>query len=250
MTNCIAAVYYKSVIQGVYFDFGGTLVTDESDLVAHSHIYDQLIHEFEIKTSPKEIDRKVREKVEEALINSDKKWKRLIDAAVEATREVLKQNGIIPSSADDKKIAEIYIENHARFLELFPGVIETLEFLSKTGVHLGIISDIDTELLIRTLRYKNILKYFDSITTSEEVGVGKPNPRIFEVALSKSGLKPEECVYIGNSIRNDVIGSKRMGMISIFLGSNPDVDPDYVVSNYEEIKRILEKLIKGGSNGR
>jgi len=59
-----------------------------------------------------------------------------------------------------------------------------------------------------------IVKTFDTITTSFEAGAMKPSPIIFEDALKKSQLKPEECLYT-DDIADYVEAAKRMGMNAI-----------------------------------
>ncbi|RKZ03399.1 MAG: hypothetical protein DRQ04_02425 [Candidatus Hydrothermota bacterium] len=229
--------------RGIFFDFGGTLVTEESDLVAHGNIYRSIIERFKLDLTPENIDSAIRSRIESALENSEFKWERLIDHAISAIEEILSANRIFLTSEDRKWLEDIYVEMHARHLELFPGVKDTLQFLRSKDIHLGIISDIDDSLLYATLSRRGIKDLFDSITTSEEVGVGKPNPLIFRKALKKARLRPEWCIYVGNSVRHDVIGAKRIGMTAVFLGREPEVDPDYVAGDFNELREILQKLI-------
>ena len=229
--------------RGIFFDFGGTLVTEESDLVAHGNIYRSIIERFKLDLTPESIDSAIRSRIESALENSEFKWERLIDHAISAIEEILSANRIFLTSEDRKWLEDIYVEMHARHLKLFPGVKDTLQFLRSKDIHLGIISDIDDSLLYATLSRRGIKDLFDSITTSEEVGVGKPNPLIFRKALKKARLRPEWCIYVGNSVRHDVIGAKRIGMTAVFLGREPEVDPDYVAGDFNELREILQKLI-------
>ena len=243
MTSGIFRNIIKTVYRGIFFDFGGTLVSEESDLIAHENIYRSIIERFGLDFSPENIDSAVRNRMESVLRNSEFQWERLIDHAISAIEDLLSENRISLTAEDKNWLEKIYVEMHARHLDLFPGVHETLRFLKSKDLHLGIISDIDDDLLHATLSQKKIKDFFDSITTSEEVGVGKPNPLIFRRALKKARLRPEWCIYVGNSVRHDVIGAKRIGMTSIYLGREPEVDPDYVAENFIELKEILQNLI-------
>ena len=57
-----------------------------------------------------------------------------------------------------------------------------------------------------------ILDFFDVIVVSSEVGVNKPSERIFQIALEKLDVKPEEAIMIGNTISTDIFGGNRIGM--------------------------------------
>lgn len=62
-----------------------------------------------------------------------------------------------------------------------------------------------------------LLRYIDLVTASAEEGVSKPNPRIFQIALEKSGCMPARAVMIGDRVDNDIIPAKAMGMCTIWL---------------------------------
>ena len=58
-------------------------------------------------------------------------------------------------------------------------------------------------------------KRFTTLLVSGDVGVHKPDPRIFEIAAEKLGLKTEECVYVGDHPINDIQGALDSGMSAI-----------------------------------
>jgi putative hydrolase of the HAD superfamily len=58
---------------------------------------------------------------------------------------------------------------------------------------------------------------FDSVTISSLAHAAKPAPKIFEVALEKHALDPEEAVHIGDSLRDDVEGAQKAGLTGILL---------------------------------
>ncbi len=51
----------------------------------------------------------------------------------------------------------------------------------------------------------------------EECGVSKPDKGIFEIACQKMGVKAEECIYVGDTFGNDILGAYNAGMIPIWL---------------------------------
>ncbi len=81
------------------------------------------------------------------------------------------------------------------------------------------VSDMQTSFQIRKL---NKLGYGDFLlVTSEEVGVEKPDKFIFQYALNKCNLNPEDVIMIGDSYEKDVVGASRIG-IKAFLISLDD----------------------------
>ena len=62
-----------------------------------------------------------------------------------------------------------------------------------------------------------IRKYIDLVIASAEEGVAKPDKRIFEIALDRSGCKSENAVMIGDRIDNDIVPAKQLGMKTIWV---------------------------------
>jgi putative hydrolase of the HAD superfamily len=84
------------------------------------------------------------------------------------------------------------------------------------GFELGIVSNFDSRLFT-ILRGLGIESFFDSVTISSLAQAAKPAPRIFEVALEKHAVDPEEAVHIGDSLQDDVEGAEKAGLAGILL---------------------------------
>ena len=78
---------------------------------------------------------------------------------------------------------------------LFPETIEVLEYFKSRGYRMGVISDTSPSLEF-TLQQLDISKYFTSFTASSLVGVGKPNPIIFNAALNAQNVTAAESLYV------------------------------------------------------
>lgn len=93
-----------------------------------------------------------------------------------------------------------------------------------------------------------IAEYFDHIIISGEVGVGKPDPKIFEFALEKANILPEQAMMIGDNLMTDILGSSRVNMKNIWInhhGQSPtEVVPTYEVTSLAGILPIIEELTK------
>lgn len=95
--------------------------------------------------------------------------------------------------------------------QLFGDVKSSLEALQARGLRLGIISNF-APTLKSILEAKGILHYFDPVVVSTEVGLEKPNPGIFRLALEMSGLAASEVLYIGDHDQNDIWAPEQVGM--------------------------------------
>ena len=91
----------------------------------------------------------------------------------------------------------------------------------------GIVSNNLLEEQQDKLRCCDLDQYVDALVVSEETGMSKPDPRIFQIALERLGCRPEEAVMIGDSWSADVIGAIAAGIRPIWF--NPgmrDADRD------------------------
>ena len=91
-----------------------------------------------------------------------------------------------------------------------------------------------------------LLRYFDVLAPSAELGIAKPDPAIFLWALRESGCDPENAAMIGDRIDNDVLPAKALGMriVHILTGPAaiyaPDPDPaDAAVSSLSDLLRLF-----------
>ncbi|PCI07113.1 MAG: noncanonical pyrimidine nucleotidase, YjjG family [Flavobacteriaceae bacterium] len=133
------------------------------------------------------------------------------------------------------KLSEDYITHLSSFNYLFDGAIEILDYL-KPKYTLHIITNGFSEVQYKKLSNSKIDIYFDTVITSEAVGVKKPNPKIFKYALQQAGAKIKESVMIGDNWEADIMGAKNYGMNVIFCNfENESVD-----ESIQSIQHLLE----------
>jgi putative hydrolase of the HAD superfamily len=99
---------------------------------------------------------------------------------------------------------------------VYPDVPVSLEGWRRQGIELGIISNFDSRLY-RVLEVLNIAHYFQSITISSEIGVAKPDPHIFTVALQKHHCQAADAWHVGDSQGDDVAGARAAGLRPIWI---------------------------------
>lgn len=157
-----------------------------------------------------------------------------------------------------RELADVWLEvNETSPVTPTDGIGEALEALSSAGVALGIICDVGlspSTTLRRHLDRLGLLGYFAHVSFSDEVGVYKPDGRIFAHALAGLGSAgPDRALHIGDLRRTDIAGARSAGWTAVRYrgvfddpGSDDDVEGHRVIAHHEE----LVELVLGGSSGR
>jgi putative hydrolase of the HAD superfamily len=109
-----------------------------------------------------------------------------------------------------------YIECLPDYNHLFEGTFEILEYL-KGKYELHIITNGFEEIQTKKMESSRILDYFNTLVTSESVGVKKPNPKVFNYALEKANAQSNNSIMIGDSIEADIEGALSVGMKAIHV---------------------------------
>jgi len=127
-----------------------------------------------------------------------------------------------------------------------PGTVEMLRQFHDDGLKLGIISNtfVPAAALDRHLRSEGLLDLLPLRIYSCDVRYRKPSKAIFRIALQRAGLAPENTLFVGDSLFNDIWGANRMGMISVLRSSRPHrfcpVRPDYTISSLLELPDVVD----------
>lgn len=98
----------------------------------------------------------------------------------------------------------------------YPFSERVLKQLRQQGYGIGLISNWDGSAR-EVLERCHLQSYFDHIIVSSEVGMEKPDKRIFEYALNLAGVNAKECCYVGDNYYDDVVGSSRVGMRALLI---------------------------------
>jgi putative hydrolase of the HAD superfamily len=133
-------------------------------------------------------------------------------------------------------------------LQLVPGIGDCLRTLHGEGVRLGIVCDVGltpSSALRGHLEQWDLLEMFASWAFSDEVGIYKPEPDIFMVALDPLGVEPARAAHVGDRLRTDVAGARALGMVSVrYSGVYDDLEEglaeaDFVVDDYGKLAAVL-----------
>ena len=112
------------------------------------------------------------------------------------------------------QLAIDYIDYLTTHNHVFDGTIEILDYL-KPKYKLHIITNGFEEVQKIKLDKSKIAHYFDTVTSSEAVGVKKPNPKVFKHALKMANITKENGIMIGDNYEADILGALDIGLDAI-----------------------------------
>ncbi len=214
-----------STVKGLLFDAGNTLVSLDFGFIAG------LISS--VRTSPPL----------EALRAADLRIRFRMDAAL---RDYILRNGALPGGAASMGSSDLWnryfgglfeaagvpAQHHGEFVAaahrhdrqhpaglwccIEEGLPATLAELRRRGYTLGVVSNSDGRLRAKfdTL---NLTSYFAFILDSAEIGIEKPDRRLFELGASQCGLPAAQCAYIGDILAVDILGARAAGMEGVLF---------------------------------
>ena len=228
--------------KALLFDFGGTLDTDG---IHWSEKFFEVYMHFHIPVS-KENFREAfvySERTIANIIKPDFNLKQTLKTQITYQLEYLQKSNLVPEvfSFITDELTEYCYRTVIQNVEISKEILEQLapEYL------LAVISNFygNIETVLEELSLK---KYFTSIVDSAVVGIRKPDPKIFEIALNELGVNPIDAVMIGDSYNNDIVPAKAIGCKTIWINNkgwdeqNENNKADIIIKSFKELPQILE----------
>lgn len=112
---------------------------------------------------------------------------------------------------------DLYWNSFLDVMEPFPGMTQCLRLLRALGVRTGVCSDMTADWQLKKLHRLDALELLDFVVTSEEAGVEKPHPGIFQLGARKAGCREGECLFVGDNLHKDVRGALGAGMGALWF---------------------------------
>lgn len=233
----------RQPVKGIFFDLGWTLVYPPSGDWEFTQPAQKLFNWEVYQSLPKERTAAVRKEANDYLeahhhiSTLEEEYDRMLQYFTIVAQK-LPELGATRQDIEATALEKVYQSQHT--YNLMEDAIPTLEAL-KGRYKLGIISD-TWPSIVPVLERFGILPYFDAITYSFQLGCFKPNPRMFQDALSKTGLPAQECVFIDDVARN-LEGAAKVGIQPVQIRVKPDADPcPQGMASIGKISGILELL--------
>jgi putative hydrolase of the HAD superfamily len=221
----------RGTVKALLFDFGGTLAFLDYELLA-----------AEFSRPGRRLDALALEYAEyegRSMIDRFMMGDRMSD--VNSGYEQFFRGWMRAAGIPDEEI----LEHGARFQRIHrestlwrvvrPGTFETLERLKSRGFKLAIVSNAEGQVESDATRF-GLAPFFDTIIDSHVVGVAKPDPRIFHIALERLGIAPEEARFAGDIYSIDMVGARAAGI----KGALIDQHGRYHWVDHHKIRHVSE----------
>ena len=228
-------------ISTVFFDFGDTLVENKptylqrvTDLLGefgHKREYSDVVHAFTKADYLMYVDL-----ISGALDGQEQGMMRFLNHFSQNLDLDIDWLTMLP------KITEKF-EQDVYERALCEGAMEMLEALKDKGYRLGIISNNDGSCPEKS-EQMGIAKYFEFIIDSGLEGISKPMPRIFELALERMNVEPQEAAHVGDMYGADVMGARNVGIYTVWYNRRgtrafDKHQPDHETDRLMDIPELL-----------
>ena len=208
-------------VAAITFDVGGTLIEPWPSV---GHVYAEVAARHGVKAEPEELTHRFVDawNRNENFNYTKDDWAALVDDTFVGLTTTL------PSQS-------FFDELYLRFAEpdcwhVYEDVIPTLTALRERGVRMAVISNWDVRLrpLLKAL---NLADWFEGIHVSSEIGITKPDSRIFQTAINSFGLSASHILHVGDAEIEDYRGAQSSGMQSCWLCRNYDKPSDSAINS-------------------
>jgi len=218
------------LLKAIIFDLFGTLITADSDRVAHEALAKALSEMHHNAFSWREHMELYDKFVDHGLSSLDATWKALL--------ELLSKTGLRPSVGKDE-LSRMHADFHGKYAKLRPDALEALRKAREAVDKLGLLTDGDREIVHTIVENTGIRRFFDAIVTFDDCSARKPDPRLFLTCLRRLDVDPAYAVMIGDRCV-DIEGSIRVGMKAVLLGNAEGCS----VKPHAEVSSLLEAVDK------
>ncbi|MEB6478094.1 HAD family hydrolase [Acinetobacter vivianii] len=135
-----------------------------------------------------------------------------------------------------------YINDFNKFSCCFEHVEKTMIQLKQQGYLIGLISNGRTPFQEHNFYALGLTEFFSSIIVSEAIGLRKPDPAIFLLSCQQLGVRPQDCIFVGDNELADIQGAKAVGMKTIFFHPDPSISSSIADANLHDYARLIEIL--------
>lgn len=198
--------------EAVIFDLFGTLV-DKFSLREHKSVLRQMASVLHI--SPDDF-------IQLWFDTFNERGLGVFQTIEENVEYICRKLNIHPEDTEVKTAARINLEYTARGMRPRSNTEELLSHLKAHGYKTGLISNCSTSIpeIFKDMPFATLI---DEAVFSSLVGLQKPDPRIYQIATDRLGVKPQECLYVGDGDSQELSGAAAVGMHAVLI-YNPDED--------------------------
>jgi putative hydrolase of the HAD superfamily len=143
------------------------------------------------------------------------------------------------------RIGDAYGQHRDAGMEPLPDAIATVQWLKASGCALALLTNGAGPAQRKKIVRFGLADFFDTILVEGEIGFGKPDVRVYQLALSRLGLAPRDAWMVGDNLEWDVAAPQTLGVFSIWidrtgrgLPATSPVRPDRVVSALSDLRSV------------
>jgi len=231
-------------LKAIFFDVDDTLFsTTEFSQLARTNSVDAMI-KAGLKVDREKCLRELNEVIAEFSSNYENHYDKLLLRIPKEAYEGINPFIIVASAV------VAYHQTKARQLYAYEDVVEVFKRLCQTNLVLGVItaglSIKQAEKLVRL----NLVQYLSHsrIFISEQIGISKPNPKLYLTACRRTGILPQEAMYVGDHPAHDIDPANHIGMHTVWsfrsgrhLDIKGETEPDFRIQNFWDLLDILEQ---------
>lgn len=228
----------KLKVKGVFFDFDDTL---QSRKGAYRLYCEDFLSKYFPSVSPEEREKKLDE-MEEHVDGGYKDREVYFPELI----ELWKWDNHPPM----QELYDSFNFDFGKHVVMLDGAVDVLKELKRRGYILGVITNGVSSLQNMKLDTAKIRDMFDVVVVSGDIGIYKPDRRIFDEAVKRAGLKNEDTVYVGDHPVNDIEGAlaAQMQVVRMNQGDFKDkgLGKEGVAAEIDDIRQLLEIIPEKG----
>jgi putative hydrolase of the HAD superfamily len=214
----------KGTIRAILFDAGDILYTRQET----GQQFKEFLKELSINSISQHHQGKkeIRDQAYKGLISQDAYWEEFIRLhGINHPKQIQRGKQILASDGDN--------------VHFFEGVSDTLAALKKMGFLLGIITDTATSVSTKLKWFEKggFGTVWDSIISSNEVGVCKPDPLIYQAALNQLGVSAEQAAFVGHC-GYELDGARAVGMRTIAFNYEQQAKADFFIERFADLLNV------------
>ncbi len=141
-------------------------------------------------------------------------------------------------------------------LSPFPGAIETLRQLRGEGVRLALVTNGEAGAQREKIAKFRLDQEVDTVLVEGELGFGKPDPRVFDLALERLGCTVRDVWIVGDDLQWEVVGGRRYGFASVWVNARDrelpadlELPPHHEVRSVAELPQLIEACRESSPTG-
>ena len=226
--------------RAIFFDLDGTLIAEGSGLEQGRAAVAAALRARGHTVSDAEYSAAASAVIDRSLESNGGSWPPVF-SRVDAIVETLERLSL--PAEDAAEFSDLHHRARLNHVTLLDGAAAAVE-RARVDHQVGLITNGPGDEQRQKLARTGLESHFQSITVSGEIGIAKPDRRIFEIALASLEVEAEEAAFVGNNYLADVVGAQSAGLDAVWLRHPDSAHPS---TTPEPTCRTIESMLELGS---